>query len=97
MGALFVKRFSALPRAPSLISSSSLSRRASRTPSPPVLKRRKRVVEQWPVAMQFKDVLECKTPLERSLGYAHKINELAMYDSGLTSWMDAVKARGVAV
>lgn len=97
LGALFAKRFSALPRAPSLVSSSSLSRRASRTPSPPILKRRRKVVEQWPVAMQFKDVLECKTPLERSLGYAHKINELAMYDSGLTGWMNAVKARGVAV
>lgn len=47
--------------------------------------------------MQYKDVLECKTPLERSLGYARKINELAMYDSGLTIWMDVVKARGMVV
>lgn len=47
--------------------------------------------------MQYKDVLECKTPLERSLGYARKINELAVYDCGLTSWMDAVKTRGMAV
>ena len=47
--------------------------------------------------MQYKDVLECKTPLERSLGYARKINELAMYDCGLTNWMDAVKTRGMIV
>ena len=47
--------------------------------------------------MQYKDVLECKTPLERSLGYARKINELAMFDSGLTGWMEAVKTRGMVV
>jgi len=100
VGALNSKRFSALPRAPSLISKSKPSRRASRTSSPslpPVPKHRERIVEQWPMAMQYKDVLECKTPLERSLGYARKINELAMYDCGLTIWMDAVKTRGVAV
>jgi hypothetical protein len=62
-----------------------------------VPKRRKKIVEQWPVAMQYKDVLEFKTPLERSLGYARKINELAMYDCGLTSWMDAVNTRGMVV
>lgn len=99
-GPLNAKRFSALPRAPSVSSSSNISRRASRTPSPPLPsapKRPKRVIEQWPVAMQYKDVLECKTPLERSLGYARKINELAMYDCGLTSWMDAVRTRGIVV
>ena len=47
--------------------------------------------------MQYKDILECKTPLERSFGYARKISELAMYDSGLTSWMDAVRAGGMVV
>ena len=47
--------------------------------------------------MHYNDVLECKTSLERSLGYARKINELAMYDCGLTSWMDAVKTRGTTI
>jgi len=47
--------------------------------------------------MQYKNVLECKTPLERSLGYAHKTNVLAMYDCGLTSWMDAVGTRGMVI
>lgn len=47
--------------------------------------------------MQHRDVLELKTPLERSLGYARKINELAVYDCGLTLWMDTVKSRGMVV
>lgn len=100
MGALKAKRFSALPHTPPVLSSSSLSYGSPRTPSPllpPVPKRRKRIIEQWPASMQYKDVLECKTPLERSLGYARKINELAMYDCGLTEWMDAVKTRGMMV
>ena len=99
-GGLSAKRFSALPHAPPVMSSSSLSYGSPRTPSPllpPVPKRRKRIVDQWPASMQYKDVLECKTPLERSLGYARKINELSMYDCGLTDWMDAVKTRGMVV
>ena len=91
------KRFSSLPRAPSISSGSNFSRGYSRTPSPLPPRRRKRVIEQWPLAMQYKDVLECKTPLERSLGYARKINELAMYDCGLTNWMDSVRVRGTLV
>lgn len=94
---LNAKRFSALPRAPSVSRGPNLSRGYSRSPSPLPPKRRKRVIEQWPAAMQHRDVLECKTPLERSLGYARKINELAMYDCGLTAWMDVVKARGTVV
>ena len=100
LGALGVKRPSTLPHAPAVISSSNLSRGSPKTPSPalpPVPKPRRKIIEQWPTAMQFKDILECKTPLERSLGYAHKINELAMYDCGLTSWMDAVKTRGKVI
>ena len=96
-GALNTRRFSALPRAPSVILRPTFSSGPPRSPSPSlpsVPKRRTKIVEQWPVAMQYKDVLECKTPLERSLGYARKINELAMYDCGLTSWMEAVKTRG---
>lgn len=94
------RRSPALPRAPSVTSSSNFPREPSRTPSPslpPVPKRRRRIIEQWPIAIQYKDVLECKTSLERSLGYARKINELAMYDCGLASWMDTVKARGMVV
>ena len=29
-------------------------------------------------SLQYKDVLECKTPLERSLGYTHKVNGFVM-------------------
>ena len=89
------RRFSALPRAPSVSSGPNHSRGYSRNSSPLPPKPRKRIVDQWPAAMQHKDVLECKTSLERSLGYARKINELAMYDCGLTIWMDTVKARGM--
>ena len=84
--ALSAIRFSALPRAPSVLSKPKITRGTPKTSSPslpPAPKHRKRIVEQWPVAMQYKDVLECKTPLERSLGYARKINELAMCDCGL--------------
>jgi len=47
--------------------------------------------------MQYKGVLGCKTPLERSLGYARKIIKLAMYDCGLARWMDVVNTRGTVV
>ena len=44
--------------------------------------------------MRCRDVVSQKTSLERAQGYARKINELAMYDCGLSDWLIAVKERG---
>ncbi|KAG2339876.1 hypothetical protein BDR05DRAFT_967480, partial [Suillus weaverae] len=96
--ALSIKRFSSLPRTPSPISfiqPSTKSKRSSRTPSPsfvghsvpkslpPVQK----VKSAWPPAMHFADVAVKKNVLDRSVGYAQKINELYMYDCGLGDWI----------
>ena len=45
----------------------------------------------WPDAMQFADVLAKRTSVERSLGYARKINELANHDPGLGDWVATTK------
>ncbi|KAL5487812.1 hypothetical protein ACEPAI_5920 [Sanghuangporus weigelae] len=50
-----------------------------------------KIRSRWPDAMQFADVLAKRTPLERSLGYARKINELANHDPGLGDWVVATK------
>ncbi|KAH9918121.1 uncharacterized protein B0H18DRAFT_1086874 [Fomitopsis serialis] len=101
-----LKRFSALPRTPSLTS----ARAKSPTPSPQASPRhsesrdaplpvppvplpvkpkvvRPRIKAAWPEAMACRDVMAKRNPLERSIGYAHKINELALYDCGLTEWV----------
>jgi hypothetical protein len=44
--------------------------------------------------MRFRDVLAKKTAAERAIGYANKINELALYDCGLGDWVTTVKERG---
>jgi hypothetical protein len=44
--------------------------------------------------MRFKDVLVKKTAAERAIGYANKINELALYDCGLGNWVVSMKERG---
>jgi hypothetical protein len=44
--------------------------------------------------MRFRDVLAKKSSAERAIGYATKINELAMYDCGLGEWLASVKERG---
>ncbi|KAF9247011.1 hypothetical protein BU15DRAFT_39422 [Melanogaster broomeanus] len=95
--ALNIKRFSSLPRTPSLMSLNRLSvgsKRSSRTtspsaahsiprPKPPV----RRTRSTCPPSMYFADVIVKKTALERSTGYAHKINELYHYDCGLGDWV----------
>ncbi|KAH7887980.1 hypothetical protein F5I97DRAFT_934626 [Phlebopus sp. FC_14] len=95
--ALNIKRFSSLPRTPSLASLSPLStgsKRSSRTPSPSishvVTKPRphiQRIRSACPSAMYFADVIVKRSPLERSIGYAHKINELYSHDCGLGDWV----------
>jgi hypothetical protein len=37
--------------------------------------------------MQFADVTTKRSALERSIGYAQKINELYQYDCGLSNWV----------
>ncbi|OCH93567.1 hypothetical protein OBBRIDRAFT_885398 [Obba rivulosa] len=92
------KRFSSLPRTPSVLSvKKSPSPRASRTPSPSVIplraSPRPRIISAWPDAMRCHEVTSMKSALERSLFYAQKINELAMYDCGLSEWVVTMKYR----
>ncbi|KAL6306768.1 hypothetical protein BKA93DRAFT_138556 [Sparassis latifolia] len=94
-----LKRFSALPRTPSFTSSvvKSQGSHHSRTPSPPAITARAprpKIISAWPDAMHCYDVMSKKSALERSKAYAQKINELAIYDCGLTEWVTAVKHRG---
>ncbi|KAG6334384.1 hypothetical protein ID866_4705 [Astraeus odoratus] len=100
---LNLKRFSTLPRTPSLMSlnrHSIVTKHSSRTPSPsvnhsipPARPPMRRIKSASPPAMNFADVLSKKTALERSLGYARKINELYCYDCGLSDWMAEVQHR----
>jgi hypothetical protein len=102
--ALNIKRFSSLPRTPSLMSLNRLSagsKRSSRTPSPsvthsvpgpkpPVWRTR----STCPPAMYFADVIVKKSALERSIGYADKINELYNHDCGLGDWVAETRHKG---
>ena len=96
------KRFSALPRTPSVTSARAKSPEASPQVSPrhskdaplpaipaPLRRRvpRPRITAEWPDAMSCRDVVTLRTPLERAAGYANKIYELALYDCGLTDWL----------
>ncbi|KAL4075776.1 hypothetical protein J3A83DRAFT_4157046 [Scleroderma citrinum] len=100
---LNMKRFSTLPRTPSLMSLNRLSvasKRSSRAPSPsvhssipPVRPPIRRIKSASPSAMYFADVVAKKSPLERSMGYARKINELYHYDCGLGDWIVEVRHR----
>ncbi|KAG1753787.1 uncharacterized protein EDB91DRAFT_1099828 [Suillus paluster] len=103
--ALSIKRFSSLPRTPSRMSLNQLyagSKRSSRTPSPslvgPAILRApppvQKVRSAWPPAMHFADVAVKKNPLDRSVGYAQKINELHMYDCGLGDWIVETRYKG---
>ncbi|KAI0035683.1 hypothetical protein K488DRAFT_82868 [Vararia minispora EC-137] len=85
------KRNSSLPRTPSYASSST---RWSRTPSPAPAPRppRQKIRSRWPDAMWCRDIYSQRTSLERATSYAHKINELAMYDCGLADWVAAMRA-----
>jgi hypothetical protein len=83
-----LKRYSSLPRTPSVRSPRIGSFRSS-SPEP-----RPRIRARSPDAMRFKDVLVKKTAAERAIGYANKINELALYDCGLGDWVVSMKERG---
>ncbi|KZT13139.1 uncharacterized protein LAESUDRAFT_719458 [Laetiporus sulphureus 93-53] len=103
-----LKRFSALPRTPS--ATSSVAKTPSppspppqrlRTPSPPPMllpkpRPKPRFKSPWPDAMHCRDVTSRKSALERSVGYAEKINELALYDCGLAEWLDMRRGLGPA-
>ena len=102
--ALNMKRFSSLPRTPSLMSlnrASVGSKRSSGTPSPsavPSVPQPKplvrRIKSAHPRAMYFADVAVKRTALERSIGYAYKINELYNYDCGLVDWVTRTRFKG---
>lgn len=108
--AVDAKRFSSLPRTPSLSSS------MARPPSPPTRNvslavqhpqviheeetqpRPRRPPHRFksrnPPAMSCADVTNKKSPLERCGLYARKINELYIYDCGLGDWLLESKFRG---
>lgn len=102
--ALNAKRFSTLPRTPSLMSLNRPtveSKRSSGIPSPSITHvvsqpkppvRRTRSTR--PPAMSFADVTVKRTALERSVGYAYKINELYNCDCGLGDWIAETRYRG---
>ncbi|KAF8450754.1 hypothetical protein L210DRAFT_963438 [Boletus edulis BED1] len=103
--ALNIKRFSSLPRTPSLMSlnrRSIGSKRSSGTPSPsiappasqPKLPMRK-TKSSYPSAMFFADVTVKRTALERSTGYAYKINELYNCDCGLGDWIAVTRYKAL--
>ncbi|KAH9048970.1 hypothetical protein EDB84DRAFT_1556429 [Lactarius hengduanensis] len=89
-----LKRYSSLPRTPSTRSPRSTRMSIFTRSSSPESLSRPRIRARSPDAMQFKDVLAKKTSLERAIGYANKINELAMYDCGLGDWVGSMKERG---
>lgn len=103
--ALSIKRFSSLPRTPSPVSLTQPSteiKRSSRTPSPSfvghsvpkALPPVQKVKSAWPPCMHFADVVVKKNTLDRSVGYAQKINELYLYDSGLGDWIVETRYKG---
>lgn len=55
---------------------------------------RLRIRAMWPDAMHCTEITAKRSALERSLGYAQKINELAMYDCGLNDWVMSMKHKG---
>jgi hypothetical protein len=97
-----LRRLSTLPRTPSIKSarrSSGGTHYSSRTPSPSVMQAplpvsRPKIKSQYPSAMYCTEVFARKTALERCAVYAHKINELYMYDCGLGDWIIETKYRG---
>lgn len=98
-----LKRFSTLPRTPSVSSKAPSVEPKSASPSPPVAAAplppaprppRPKIRSNWPSSMSCRDVVVLPTALERSLGYAHKINDLAKYDCGLGDWVVYTKQKG---
>ncbi|KAH8929105.1 hypothetical protein BT69DRAFT_315803 [Atractiella rhizophila] len=45
----------------------------------------------YPAAMDYSDIKAMRTPNERAIAYAKKINELAKEDSGLHIWLSCIK------
>jgi len=99
-----LKRFSSLPRTPSLSSqsnrrSSSGTSYSSRTPSSPsahhvVQPHRPKIRSRDPAALFCHEVFSQRTSMERCVIYATKINELYLYDCGLSDWVAEMKNRG---
>lgn len=100
-----LKRFSSLPRTPSISSqskrhsSSSTYYSSSRTPSPSVAFHPpptfRRIRSYSPAAMFCHEVHSLKSASERSAVYAAKINELYLYDCGLSEWVIEAQYRGM--
>jgi hypothetical protein len=92
------RRFSTMPRSASMHSHNmhSVSAHGSQfdhKPLPTKLPKVKWTPGRWPEAMSFQDVLVKKTPLERAIAYAIKINDLACEESGLEAWVFHVRNR----
>ncbi|KAF9057420.1 hypothetical protein BJ165DRAFT_1520800 [Panaeolus papilionaceus] len=103
-----LKRFSSLPRAPSLSSrsahrSSGSTRYSSRTPSPSTTHHRhrtsahtpfKKIRSTNPAALFCHEVYSQTTTLQRCAIYTAKINELYLHDCGLSDWLVDMNTRG---
>ncbi|KAH9482420.1 hypothetical protein JR316_0004520 [Psilocybe cubensis] len=102
-----LKRFSALPRSPSLSSRSrpsSGSTRYSRTPSPslhhapppppPNRASFQKIHSTNPAALFCHEVNSQHTTIQRCAIYVAKINELYVHDCGLSEWVFETKSRG---
>ena len=93
-----LKRFSSLSRGPSLSSKSRSSQETRRSPSPrshyfnPKPRPQfQKVVSMNPAALFCHEVDGQNTTLQRCMIYANKINELYMYDCGLSVWVTQMK------
>ncbi|KAF8901659.1 hypothetical protein CPB84DRAFT_1777139 [Gymnopilus junonius] len=95
-----MKRFSSLPKTPSLSSSkrSSGSTYYSRTPPPSPRHvphtSFKKIISSNPAALFCHEVHSQNTTLQRCTIYANKINELYIHDCGLSKWVVDTKTRG---
>lgn len=106
-----LKRFSSLPRTPSISSKAPSVPRSSVSPSPPIAlsplpspspspvlrPSRPKIRSNWPESMWCRDVVTLPTALDRAMGYAYKINDLAKYDCGLGDWVVAAKLKGQGI
>lgn len=102
-----LKRFSSLPRTPSSSTKSekrqsmTSTQHSSRTPSPsPPMRRsrpRPKIKSRNPAAMYCSEVLSNRSARERCEAYAHKINELYMYDCGLGDWVVEARFRSMCM
>ncbi|KAK0206789.1 hypothetical protein DFS33DRAFT_619654 [Desarmillaria ectypa] len=71
----------------------SLPRTPSRTPSPPQLSPRPKIKALYPSAMYCSELSAKLTTIERCALYTAKINELALYDCGLSDWLFEARLR----